>query len=364
MRFLISPFVLVFLVAPVWCLAEGGADTGGGNRTVIPINRSIHRLIEETKLSVLAWANARHIQYKVDVLNGSPNALDTKLFGGTLTLFDLIHKVQIQNWKNRPCKDHHGNDSDGSYSGSLEDDKPIVCISSFRIAPKLDPMSAPSEIAALVLHELGHLMGLDEPTSIQENAVKLFYQIDRKVIELDVLQWVQYSGNGVDYEYYPLNRTYSNLSGWCQNLENVIRNIYEYDRALRIERNPKRIRLYLLSSSLFENFQDARAKLASLKHYVCSRDPKVPDADRNRFASEYENIFGIAKNISVPIFVSRSSYTAYLSTSIKTPTGVMVKKITDESVFHEEYNFIAQVFGEVENELSLLLDHKFIVKDI
>lgn len=171
-------FVLGTLLTTTSLASANGGVSGGGGGT-LPSNPVstyfIEKVIQEAKRDLRLF-----IKYELlrnDYAN--PTALEKKLFGGTKNLWDVLEETNIELRETRPCYDSANNEVDGSiYSNK----KNHICISSFRIAPKLIKQNARIETLALILHELTHLLGADEKeaTSYQQMAVQFFNETREK----------------------------------------------------------------------------------------------------------------------------------------------------------------------------------------
>ena len=137
---------------------EGGIDGGGGGTLPAnPISLSdAKEIIREAKTPLLMLIKGQ--EFSLSLLSRR-SSLETKLFGSKPNIWDITNDTDIEILTDRACKDASGQDVDGSVHSSLSN---AICISTFRIAPKLIKERARTEIYALILHELSHKLGTTE----------------------------------------------------------------------------------------------------------------------------------------------------------------------------------------------------------
>lgn len=161
------------LSLPAFALREGGIDGGGGG--TLPANpisiQQAQDIIQGSKkdLRLLYRSFQRHLTYDETLFEKN---LIKKLFGTTPTLIDVLEKTEIEIQLDKPCYDLYSNESDGSVHAKKSN---AVCISAFRIAPKLSTDRARSEILALITHELGHVLGANEQEAQDLQSVSASY---------------------------------------------------------------------------------------------------------------------------------------------------------------------------------------------
>lgn len=154
---------------------EGGITSGGGG--TLPSNpisvSDVYSVLERSKLALRLYVNSeRFIRFE------HPKGVE-RFFWGERNLATLLEQTDIDVLADKPCKDKFGRDVDASIYGSKEN---RICLSAFRIAPKLIEEIADKEINALILHELSHLLGAteSEAVEIQKTAVYLSSDTDYK----------------------------------------------------------------------------------------------------------------------------------------------------------------------------------------
>lgn len=158
-----------------------GAVSGGGGGTLPadPVSPwQVERVLEEgfREMRLIAREMSRR-QFR-----GAESALDLKLFSGSKTLVDVLDETGYEVRLDKPCLDRNGNEVDASIFASHPDD---ICISAFRIAPKLIEERLRIETLALVFHELSHKLGTTEAEAVefQKDAAFYFSQGDPKSLD-------------------------------------------------------------------------------------------------------------------------------------------------------------------------------------
>ncbi len=160
--------------------AAGGISSGGGG--TLPSNPIT---IYQARDHIMgAKRDLRLILTYMDSVYKSPDdyyGYEEQLFGGTVTILDLLESKNLEILFDKPCLDAHGNEVDGSIHASRPN---TFCMSAFSIAPKLIKERAQKEIAALMAHELSHFLGTseDQATDLQKRVLRIF---DEFVPELE-----------------------------------------------------------------------------------------------------------------------------------------------------------------------------------
>lgn len=140
---------------------EGGISSGGGG--TLPANPiGVFRVYEIVKDAKAALRMFYRLENQVTGDDPILYGLD-KFVVGPRNLITLLEETEIEVLNNKPCIDKNGNEVDASIVAS----KPgAICLSAFRIAPKLIEERAHIEILALITHELTHLLGATEKEAV------------------------------------------------------------------------------------------------------------------------------------------------------------------------------------------------------
>jgi hypothetical protein len=145
--------------APEQMSEEGGVNGGGGG--TLPANpistydvRTVLRY-GKRDLSLLL----KYFMWSHSLDKTSLHSYEAKIYDGPVTIWDELENTDIELEFTQPCHDSFGNAVDGSVHAKSAN---AICISPFRIAPKLIKENSRTEILALVLHELSHRLGTTE----------------------------------------------------------------------------------------------------------------------------------------------------------------------------------------------------------
>lgn len=179
---------------------EGGISSGGGG-TLPADPASVHQIrnhLRDAKRDLrLFFRNEKFsAQYHV-----SPTNLEKKIFLQKDSILEVLERTNIELLTDKACHDSAGNEVDGSIYASRPN---TICISAFRIAPKVPKELARTEVLGLIAHELSHLVGADEDEAIefQKNVVWSFkyYKVDEQTTGLlvdDLYNSVSRTQNGI-----------------------------------------------------------------------------------------------------------------------------------------------------------------------
>lgn len=146
--------------------AEGGITSGGGG--TLPANpisiAQVYDVINTSRQVLRLYINFQK-QFPLDISKST-----SRFFTDKTNLLTVLEDVDLEVLRDKPCKDKSGVEVDASIYGSRPGS---ICLSAFRVAPKLIKEIAHTEINALLLHELSHLLGAseDEAVALQESMV-------------------------------------------------------------------------------------------------------------------------------------------------------------------------------------------------
>ncbi len=139
---------------------EGGISAGGGG--TLPANPigiyKVFDIMDTAKSMLRMYLNYQRKYSNIKSLTGTD-----KYFFGTENLATQLEKTDIEILKDKPCKNKFGKDVDASIHASRPN---TICLSAFRVAPKLIAENAQKEILALLVHELSHFLGSTEQEAI------------------------------------------------------------------------------------------------------------------------------------------------------------------------------------------------------
>ena len=143
----------------------GGMDSGGGG--TLPTQPAsiydIQDIAQESKPVLLYLLNSYEWLRKYD----QEQPYYKKLFSGNQKAQEVLKDLRLEVRLDKPCFTSNGTEVDASIYGLKPN---TICLSAFRIAPKLDKAIAKREVQALLMHEVSHFLGAteEEATKFQQ----------------------------------------------------------------------------------------------------------------------------------------------------------------------------------------------------
>ena len=166
---------------------SGGVSDGGGSTTnPKPVDPQwIAYRIHEIGRIVLAWAYRQEQEFNNLSESEKIKSPMAKLFSGSKNFVDVIQETGFEVRMSGPCFDAKGVPMDGSIYASKTG---FLCLSPFLMGPKLTEQNFESETAALMVHELSHVLGTDEEEAdqIQQKALWDFERINFLDVYVDL----------------------------------------------------------------------------------------------------------------------------------------------------------------------------------
>jgi hypothetical protein len=148
-----SAFVAQFAVA-------GGVGTGGGDFMPGTKVQASQVKMALSQVTPTIQARLNFLEFLLGTMNDPTyKSAAQKLFGGSTTVFDILNKVHINDQESGPCFDQRHNPKDASIAAS---GNASFCISVQEATEKLTTENLFAQLVAISIHELGHLVGLDE----------------------------------------------------------------------------------------------------------------------------------------------------------------------------------------------------------
>jgi hypothetical protein len=147
-------------------IASGGVDGGGGGTTPAHPGRvqDVIAAVQQAKSQLRLYFRYRQHEISFDeIMFGADGVPDRKFYVGNTNLLTVLEKMQIEVPADKPCYDANQVEVDGSMYASKPN---AICISAFRIAPKLDFSQIPTETLGLIAHELSHHLGATEAEAV------------------------------------------------------------------------------------------------------------------------------------------------------------------------------------------------------
>lgn len=307
MKNFISCFLLpIFFFNYSIARAGGVSDGGGGVVNSNPVDIA-HVLFAtaETGGILLAWLYREESTFKklpTDEQKRSPSA---KLFLGKTSAIDLIKTTAFEVRMNKPCYDSGGNSKDGSVLGARPG---TLCISPYSMAPKLNESNYEQETAALVMHEISHVLGADEneATEIQKNvlfSLEKYRIIDFKVdtgliapkplenrlggeIDMALMNLRFWSKSAV---YDPNLMKHGDAASIAKDLQSID---LQYLRKVAIN-------IQLAPNDVMAQYQAQVLKIYLLEKYICANNPSSDSIEKEECKNDLAKIFANDDRVSV-----------------------------------------------------------------
>ena len=163
-------FSTLTMAAPFCWAGKGGADTGGGNLLGSTKATQAQVAIYIGQSKQVSTYILRRLEYILTYYSDSDLSIsmNKKLFHGSKNIYQALAEAQFNVLNNGACIDTEGKEVDASAK-----DAPSICFSLDRLANKLTTDSLQSEILAIVIHEVSHMVGTTEVEAITlQQAVK------------------------------------------------------------------------------------------------------------------------------------------------------------------------------------------------
>jgi hypothetical protein len=195
---------------------------------------------------------------------------------------------------NAPCLDANGDPKDASIFGK---ETGTLCISPFLIAPKLNRQTAERETAALMIHEISHLMDTteDEAVQIQKDALRDFNRVDFMDVNINI-DMLGASGIGGGLAQVLLQTQFW-FSGDQTRLrsdlkrEDITDLVAEISQLYSKIENPLGVLLFARPASL-KAYLPQYAKLNVVSDYICANDVRETENIRSYCENRLNKVFG------------------------------------------------------------------------
>ncbi len=350
-----SKFCLVFILLLGGCRggdsvpikptdkAAQGTTTGGGGDLKPAEQVQVKDLINQVKYSkfvVTAWFSRRHLTHeerkkwclKYPDIQCS---VGTKLFDGEKTIFDVLDDLQIETRTDGACLDNEGSPKDGSINGKKSGS---ICISIYNLQRKLTRDIFRNHIAALIAHEVSHILNTTEAEAkfLQDQ------MLEKNLVFLPVTQVIAKSDEtenklasflrSLRQWYSTHTQTNNNFNGACAGYEFfgfMYRDLYHQNIYSPHVMMMKPYDTGLLLGSL--------VKLKALTNYVCTQDISRPD-DKKRYQFYYETYLN--KKDRVTSSVPRDEFERLAS------KDVWINRITSRELLLSEGKEVVELYTE------------------
>ncbi len=298
--FILSSLTLSALLLSTGSQAgEGGVNGGGGGTLPAePISTyDVLRIVQKAKKTLDPFVKYQIFNYD----RSSHESYELKLYGGSTTLWDILQNTNIEIELNNACHDAYGKEVDASIHAQQQNS---ICLSAFRIAPKLIKERAETEILALILHELSHKLGTTEKEAqaFQKSAA---YYLSSEVAKISSEQFVknaQVSSERLQNLLRQINNDFSNLNDQelLARIELIMTALSKFDESRLVEPfsifNRKELDYFILQRFQFEVAYWAVLASGDTGTYWQNKIDKafagrdfVTEGDFNRRINEFED---------------------------------------------------------------------------
>lgn len=221
-----------------------------------------------------------------------------KLYAPGVDIYKILNEVKVETPLNQPCYDLDGNPKDGSVKANEPN---VICISVANLKDKLNANNFESETAALILHEISHLLETseDEAGLIQRNFISQTQGVSFKsfqerafsaMVDFDFIRSdIARMGRSLPTGKLSCNETKTFGVKFAMSA-NTVR---DDEAKLSLMRDPE----YVYQSI---------DKFTSVADFLCSL-PEVGNSVENKFyAEKYELGFGGQTRVPATIYASQS----------------------------------------------------------
>ncbi len=279
-----------------------GAVSGGGGGTLPARPVGIYRIEEIVRDSMPEL----RLYFRARLQRDDPkyaNSGEQKVFFGKETIADVLERTGIEVRKDKPCYDASQNEVDASIYANHHDD---ICLSAFRIAPKLIEERARVETLALIVHELSHKLGTDEKeatdlqsmAAIELNDSLKDIPVDFRFFLTDASIQASYLRHAIESAIERLKQAQpSNGMAVEKLLESVVESQHTLYMALHFS---SAYSFYDHREQSYHDMMDDRLHLAII--YLRSIYDKKAQA---KWTKKYEEVFGQGKAITYSDYVAQ-----------------------------------------------------------
>lgn len=332
---------------------DGGTTGGGGN--VEPSKQISEKLlieaVQNSKKLVLAWINGAY--YKYESIKGECHSEDYKkecslygkLFNNNTDALAVVEKTEIETKLNGPCLDANQQPHDGS---AYSKGKDAICISISNLKKKLAKNEYQQQIAALVLHEITHLLGSDEDEAYLAQKMMLASLGEDLTTELfNKMVWDNLANA---YGLIPMILRWElaaqeSFDGQCVRVTKILNEMYELGNGFHIRG------MNLFAHDAYDMYWNSYIKLSALGDYVCGHDQQMDESSRELSLFHYESKFGQRNRI-------KSAEYSDVLPSIDSEF-VYLNRIVDESTLQSEMADVDTILSSSLKWLSKLQGSEF-----
>lgn len=353
---------LAAVLNPIGALADGGVIGGGGGGGALPkipvTVKEVEYTIEHSKHMIVTWLHNFENRFRTDCGNVATQddylltePILRMLFAGPKDIFATLENLKIEVRSTSACHDINGKRTDASVHSSIPG---AICISSQRLAKKLVQADMPGQVSALILHELSHLMGADEPTA----------KLIQKVVfgDLYFVGWGPYMGS--------LSRHFNNFNGLSQDAEWAMKHVsspqvvdeilWRMNDRFSASWNEQSVSAvqHPLRAEPHQRISAEYGRWWAMQLYACSMNPTKSNAERASCLANYQRGFGSLKVKDAFDFLrDLHGPPPAGSKECRRIVSVPLKRIESEGDFRDELSSLKKFFfdsGQAAGRLSSL----------
>lgn len=317
-----------------------GAVSGGGGGTLPARPVGIYRIEQIVRDSMPEL----RLYFRNRLQHEDPkyaNSGEQKVFFGNETIADVLERTGIEVRTDKPCYDAFQNEVDASIYANHPDD---ICLSAFRIAPKLIEERARVETLALIVHELSHKLGTDEKEATDLQSMAAIHLNDSlKDIPMDFRFFVRDASDQASHLEGAIESAIGRLKQAPQPNSEVVEHflfqVMESQRALyKALHFSAAYSFYDHREQSYDDMMEDRLNLALI--YLRSIYDKAAQAE---WTEKYEEVFGQGKAITYGDYVTQ--HASYRQDRNEYQTAILYRLDSVEAAINE-LTELAEYYGK------------------
>lgn len=328
--FLLRLFTATLAVTAIATTAYAtGAVSGGGGGTLPARPVGVHRIeqIVRDSMPELRLYFRSRLQHKDPTYADSG---EQKVLFGKETIADVLERTGIEVRNDRPCYDAFQNEVDASIYANHPDD---ICLSAFRIAPKLIEERARVETLALIVHELSHKLGTDEKEATDLQSLAAIQLNNLKDIPVDFRFFIRDASDQASQLEGAIEKAIKQLKqtqpATSDTVDKLLSDVVESQRALyKALHFSAAYSFYDHREQSYDDMMDDRLNLAII--YLRSIYDKEAQAE---WTQKYEEVFGQGKAITYGDYVAQ--HASYRQDRNEFATAVLYRMDSVEAAINE-----------------------------
>jgi hypothetical protein len=303
--FILSLFLLFALATEARPINGGVSDGGGGSvgsSAVTP--EQIAQAVPPLAHWILPWLYRQQAQFQTLSPADQKDSTVAKLFpahGDDILV--LIPKISFELRLSGPCFDANHTPKEGSIFAK---NKNQICLSPFLLSQNLNSSDVAAETAALMIHELSHLLGTNEAeaVAIQKLAIADFSQMSLADTDKALSALLNGEQGG------QITTVRGPLQSWSQDPEHftTARDLLYWNQSwgnlLGSLTDQTDQRVQYVSQSLLDLYPAYNMKIAVLIAYYHAHDMTSTPEDRQSFQDQLDQSFAAAKTLTARQLIS------------------------------------------------------------